>query len=192
MNSEKNGAITSVSNRLLPMPGGPSMTSKPPRPCATAVTSAPITFSSSRPPANRRSDLQIGVAGGQPRRAASWAGCTVAQAFADQGACARTHPTDPLSVIGRYGKVGGVGELTGSQHTSAARRTAGPPVRPLSTDQQPATKADLYAAVDAMRADMRQLLDQISSLVREATQGVESRVSDLERANREAGLDTEW
>jgi hypothetical protein len=43
-------------------------------------------------------------------------------------------------------------------------------VRPLSSDQRPATKADLYAAVDAMRADMRQLLDQISTLVREATQ----------------------
>jgi hypothetical protein len=58
------------------------------------------------------------------------------------------------------------------------------------SDQQPATKADLYAAVDAMRADMRQLLDQISTLVREATQGVESR--DLERTNREAGLDNDW
>ena len=54
------------------------------------------------------------------------------------------------------------------------------------------TCGDLYTAVDAMRADMRQLLDQISTLVREATQGVESRVSDLERANREAGLDNDW
>src|SRR6476659_2905685 len=39
-------AITSVSNLLLPMPGGPSMTSTPPRPCTSAVSSAPITFSS--------------------------------------------------------------------------------------------------------------------------------------------------
>jgi hypothetical protein len=92
-----------------------------------------------------------------------------------------------LSVMGRYGNVGEVGELPGSQSDRAARQTAGPPVRPLSSDQQPATKADLYAAVDAMRADMRELLDQISTLVREATLGVESRVSDLERANREAG-----
>ncbi|VBA40743.1 hypothetical protein LAUMK13_03219 [Mycobacterium innocens] len=41
-------------------------------------------------------------------------------------------------------------------------------MRPLSSDQQPATKADLYAAVDAMRADMRELLDQISTLIKEA------------------------
>src|SRR4029077_1969977 len=39
-------AITSVSNRLFPMPGGPSMTSTPPWPCASAVSSAPITFNS--------------------------------------------------------------------------------------------------------------------------------------------------
>src|SRR6201991_1472193 len=39
-------AITSVSNRLLPIPGGPSMTSTPPRPCTSAVTNAPITFNS--------------------------------------------------------------------------------------------------------------------------------------------------
>jgi hypothetical protein len=43
-------------------------------------------------------------------------------------------------------------------------------VRSLSADQQPATKADLYAAVDAMRADMRQLLEQISTLITDATQ----------------------
>lgn len=53
-----------------------------------------------------------------------------------------------------------------AQHES----TSGPPVRPLSSDQQPATKADLYAAVDAMRADMRELLDQISTLIKDATQ----------------------
>ena len=67
MNSEKNGTVcwysnaspnsartpvfsasakTSVNKRLFPMPGGPSMTSTPPRPCATAAISAPITFSS--------------------------------------------------------------------------------------------------------------------------------------------------
>lgn len=41
---------------------------------------------------------------------------------------------------------------------------------PMTSDQLPATKADLYAAVDAMRADMRELLEQISTLIREATQ----------------------
>ena len=86
----------------------------------------------------------------------------------------------PLSVVGRYGNVRGVGELPGSQSDSAARQTAGPPVRPLSSDQQPATNADLYAAMDAMRADMRQLLDQVSTLVREATQGVESRCTSVQ------------
>src|SRR6476659_5773684 len=39
-------AITSVNNRLFPMPGGPSMTSTAPRPCSSAATNAPITFSS--------------------------------------------------------------------------------------------------------------------------------------------------
>jgi len=51
-------------------------------------------------------------------------------------------------------------------------------VGPLSSDQQPATKADLYAAVDALRADMRELLDQVRTLIQDA----ERRVSDLERA----------
>src|SRR6476646_8205172 len=37
-------AITSVNNRLFPMPAGPSTTSTPPRPCTTSVSSAPITF----------------------------------------------------------------------------------------------------------------------------------------------------
>lgn len=63
-----------------------------------------------------------------------------------------------------------VGDLPGSQSDSAAQKSSGPPVRPLSSDQQPATKADLYAAVDAMRADMRELLDQISTLIKDATQ----------------------
>jgi hypothetical protein len=74
---------------------------------------------------------------------------------------------------------------------SATRQAAGPPVR-LSSDHQPATKADLYAPMDAMRADMRVLLDQISTLVREATLSVESGVSDLERANRESGQNDDW
>src|SRR5262249_36864101 len=67
-------AKTSVSNRLFPMPGGPSMTSTQPRPCATAVTSAPISFSSSArpriggvtrrrpPPSNRPVEGPIGCA----------------------------------------------------------------------------------------------------------------------------------
>ncbi|VBA40140.1 hypothetical protein LAUMK191_03323 [Mycobacterium attenuatum] len=67
-----------------------------------------------------------------------------------------------------YGKVVGVGELSGSQSDGAGRQKSRPPVRPLSSDQQPATKADLYAAVDAMRADMRELLEQISTLIKEA------------------------
>src|ERR1700754_4211864 len=43
-------AITSVSSRLLPIPGGPSMSNTPPRPCTSAVTNAPITFSSAARP----------------------------------------------------------------------------------------------------------------------------------------------
>ncbi|WP_155769475.1 hypothetical protein [Mycobacterium asiaticum] len=61
-----------------------------------------------------------------------------------------------------------MGDLPGSQSDGTARQTSGPPVRSLSADQQPATKADLYAAVDAMRADMRQLLEQISTLIKDA------------------------
>jgi hypothetical protein len=41
-------------------------------------------------------------------------------------------------------------------------------VGPLSADQQPATKADLYAAVDALRADTRELLDQVRTLIQDA------------------------
>jgi hypothetical protein len=52
-------------------------------------------------------------------------------------------------------------------HGAGAGRTA-PPVGPLSADQQPATKADLYAAVDALRADMRQLLDEVRTLIQDA------------------------
>ncbi|SOJ55958.1 hypothetical protein MSIMFB_03435 [Mycobacterium simulans] len=64
-----------------------------------------------------------------------------------------------------------MGDVPGFQSDSTARQTTGrttPPVRPLSSDQQPATKADLYAAVDAMRADMRELLEQISALIKDA------------------------
>lgn len=68
-------------------------------------------------------------------------------------------------VPGRYGTLVSVSDLPGA---SAARQTSGPPVRSLSSDQQPATKADLYAAVDAMRADMRELLEQISTLIKDA------------------------
>ena len=69
-----------------------------------------------------------------------------------------------------YGTLDSVGELAGSGSDSAARQTSGPPVRSSTSDQQPATKADLYAAVDAMRADMRELLEQISTLIKDATQ----------------------
>ncbi len=48
---------------------------------------------------------------------------------------------------------------------------------PLSADQQPATKADLYAAVDALRGEMHQLLDQIRTLIQEATPSGGSRPS---------------
>jgi hypothetical protein len=72
----------------------------------------------------------------------------------------------PLSLICRYGKVGGVDEHPDFQ-SAGAGRTA-PPVGPLSSDQQPATKADLYAAVDALRADMRELIDQVRTLIQDA------------------------
>ncbi len=91
----------------------------------------------------------------------------------------------------RYGKVVGVPEDPDLQ-TAGAGRTA-PPVRALSSEQQPATKADLYAAVDALRADMRELMDMVRTLIAEA----DRRVSDLERAGGEAGRrphfdDDEW
>lgn len=48
----------------------------------------------------------------------------------------------------------------------------------------------LYAAVDALRADMRELLELIRKLIQEA----DSTVSDLERAKGEPGqrLPTDW
>ena len=64
--------------------------------------------------------------------------------------------------------------------SASAGRTA-PPVRPLSSDQLPATKADLYAAVDALRADMRELLDEVRTLI----QDVNRRAGDSERAGSE-------
>jgi len=68
----------------------------------------------------------------------------------------------------------------------AAGRTA-PPVGPQSADQQPATKADLYAAVDALRADMRELLDQVRTLIQDTSHGVDSRPTDDGRAGRPTG-----
>jgi hypothetical protein len=80
-----------------------------------------------------------------------------------------------------------VGELPGFDGASAGR--AAPTVGPLSADQQPATKADLYAAVDALRADMRELLNEVRRLIQEA----DRRVSDAERAKGEyPGDDDEW
>jgi hypothetical protein len=77
-----------------------------------------------------------------------------------------------------------------------------PAVGPLSADQQPATKADLYAAVDALRADMRELLDQVRTLVQEATEGVgdgpsgqvRARSATLQEAAGDRGglVDDEW
>ena len=67
-----------------------------------------------------------------------------------------------------------------AENTDSAGAEAGntaPGVGPLSPDQQPATKADLYAAVDALRADMRELMDMVQRLIAEA----DRRVSDLER-----------
>jgi hypothetical protein len=82
------------------------------------------------------------------------------------------------------GSVGGVDEPSDFQSAKppVAGRTP-PPVRGLSSDQQPATKADLYAAVDALRADMRELLEHVRTLIQVA----DSRVSELERAQGQAG-----
>ncbi|AKN18627.1 hypothetical protein B586_09960 [Mycobacterium haemophilum DSM 44634] len=65
-----------------------------------------------------------------------------------------------------------------------------PSVGPLSSEQQPATKADLYAAVDALRADMRELLENVRTLI----QAADSRVTDLEQAKGEVGhkLPEDW
>ena len=88
---------------------------------------------------------------------------------------------------GWCGTLGGVGEQPDLQSAGAGQ--VAPRVGPLSPDQQPATKADLYAAVDALRADMRELLDQVRKLIQEA----DRRVSDAERADYRADLDDdEW
>ncbi|RFD25557.1 hypothetical protein MUBE_08465 [Mycobacterium uberis] len=60
----------------------------------------------------------------------------------------------------------------------------------MSSEQQPATKADLYAAVDALRADMRELLENVRMLIQTA----DSRVTDLEQAQGEVGqkLSEDW
>lgn len=75
----------------------------------------------------------------------------------------------------------GVGQTAG--------RTA-PPVRSIAADQQPATKADLYAAVDALRADMRELMEHVRTLIQVA----DKRVTDLERAQGHANqrLSEDW
>ena len=72
-------------------------------------------------------------------------------------------------------------EIQGANGVGQTAGRAAPPVRSLAADQQPATKADLYAAVDAMRADMRELMEH----VRELIQVADRRVSDLERAQGE-------
>lgn len=56
---------------------------------------------------------------------------------------------------------------------------------PLSADQQPATKADLYAAVDALRGEMHQLLDQIRTLIQEASPGGGSHGSGDDQAGED-------
>jgi len=66
---------------------------------------------------------------------------------------------------------------------SAGAGGTGRAVGPLSPDQQPATKADLYAAVDALRADMHELMDQVRILIADA----DRRVSEAERASGQRG-----
>jgi len=77
-----------------------------------------------------------------------------------------------------------VNEPSDFQGANGVGQTAGrtaPPVRSAASDQQPATKADLYAAVDAMRADMRELMEHVRELIRVA----DKRVTELERAQGE-------
>jgi hypothetical protein len=75
-----------------------------------------------------------------------------------------------------------------SQSAGAGR--SAPAVGPLSADQQPATKADLYAAVDALRADMRELLAEVRKLIAEA----DRRVSDAEQGSGgyRSDFDDDW
>lgn len=83
---------------------------------------------------------------------------------------------------------GSVSEVPGSQSASAAHTAPG--VGPLSAANQPATKADLYAAVDALRADMRELMNEVRKLIQEA----DRQVTDAERATGDDrdGLDDAW
>ncbi len=71
----------------------------------------------------------------------------------------------------------GVAENTDLEGAGAGHAAA-QPARALSPDQLPATKADLYEAVDALRADMRELMDMVQKLIEEA----DRRVTDLEHA----------
>ena len=71
----------------------------------------------------------------------------------------------------------GVAENTDLEGAGAGHAAASP-ARALSPDQLPATKADLYEAVDALRADMRELMDMVQKLIEEA----DRRVTDLEHA----------
>lgn len=89
----------------------------------------------------------------------------------------------------------GVDELPDFQNAGAGAGAgrAATPARPMSPEQQPATKADLYAAVDALRADMRELMDMVRKLISEA----DRRVTELERAGEQPGHrmrldDDEW
>jgi hypothetical protein len=97
--------------------------------------------------------------------------CTRSCPFTHQRSAVRYRPRPPR-----------LGELPGSDSASVGQ--AAPTVGPLSADQQPATKADLYAAVHALRTDMRELLDEVRKLIQEA----ERRVSDAERGN----VDDDW
>ena len=84
------------------------------------------------------------------------------------------------------GSVRSVDKASGFQSAPQASGRTSPPVGPaLSSDQQPATKADLYAAVDALRADMRELMSEVRKLIAEA----DRRVSDLEQAGEKPAED---
>jgi hypothetical protein len=80
--------------------------------------------------------------------------------------------------------------MQGAQGVGQTARRSAPPVRSLAADQQPATKADLYAAVDALRADMRELMEHVRTLIQVA----DKRVTDLERAQGDVSqrLSEDW
>jgi hypothetical protein len=111
--------------------------------------------------------------------------CTRSCPFTHRRSAVRYRPRPPpflgrLRLIGPplpgCGIVWGRGRATRVESASAGH--AAPAVGPLSAANQSATKADLYAAVDALRADMRVLLDEVRKLIHEA----DRRVSDAERA----------